>query len=118
MFYEPMPLYPSLRPGCERDTCVKVPVFDKDCGGPPRPVLECRRVTIENPCRPGEFAEITLGVDACGSLVVCVRREPHGACGGPPRCRPCGDPCRPHDPCRPPEPRRGCECGRLYGTWK
>ena len=68
----------------------------------------CRRVTIENPCRPGEVAEVLLGVDDCGNLVVCVKRD----------CRPPCEPLRPPRPCPPPRPPRdGCR-GRLYGTWR
>ena len=113
MYYEPMPLYPSLRPCCDRDACVKVPVFDGDRRLPPRPMPECRRVTIENPCHPGECAEVTLGVDECGNLIVCVHRFEHDAGACPPPGA------RPHrDPCRPLPPQRGCERGRLYGTWR
>ncbi|MBR1820359.1 MAG: hypothetical protein IJ769_01915 [Clostridia bacterium] len=112
MYYETMPLYPALRPGCDSESCVRVPIFDGDdmpCGQPPQ-LRSCRRVTIENPCRPGECAEVLLGLDACGNLVVCVRREPErDAC-----CRPCR-PQRPNRPCLPPEPRGR---GRLYGTWR
>lgn len=106
MYYETMPLYPALRPGCDDRSCLRVPVFG-DCDGPRGPLPElqsCRRVTIENPCRPGEVAEVLLGLDACGNLVVCVRKEPE---------RP---PCRPDCPPRPPRP---CERrGRLYGSWR
>ena len=99
MYYETMPLYPALRPGCEAQGCLRVPVFDEggcSCGQPPE-LRGCRRVTIENPCRPGECAEVLLGLDGCGNLVVCVRREPE----------------------RPPKPRC-CDHrrGRLYGTWR
>ena len=112
MYYEDMPLYPRM--GCDggRDSCVRVPMFGSQrCGsGRMSPDCACRRVTIENPCRPGEVAEVLLGVDDCGNLVICV----HRLCG----CdRPCGSqrPCRPQrpcqeadrDPCVPwPEPRR------------
>ena len=100
MYYETMPLYPALRPGCEEKSCVRVPMFDEggcacSCGQPPE-MRNCRRVTIENPCRPGECAEVLLGLDACGNLVVCVRRE--------------GE--------RPPKPRCCPRHGRLYGTWR
>lgn len=121
MYYETMPLYPRMGPGCDGENCVRVPVFGRDCGGPGRmgDVSQLRRVMIENPCRPGERAEVLLGVDECGNLTVCVRREGHDECA----CRPCRpprpcppDPCPPR-PC-PPMPRRdGCR-GRLYGSWK
>ena len=115
MIYESMPLYPALRPGCNRETCVKVPVFEGDACGRPGPALDCRRVSIENPCCPGECAEVTLGVDACGNLLVCVRRDPPPCRHDRPPCRPC----RPReDRCLPPPPRCGCERGRLYGSWR
>lgn len=106
MYYETMPLYPALRSGCEEKNCVRVPVFGEGgcgCGCGQMPELRgCRSVTIENPCRPGERAEVLLGLDGCGNLVVCVRREPDRDC-----CRPC-----------PPRPRCDRRQGRLYGTWK
>ena len=121
MYYENMPLYPRLGPGCERDACVRVPVFG---GGPGEPgrgpdPQSWRRVTIENPCRPGECAEVMLGVDDCGNLVMCVRRDPDRACDCRPRRPACRQarPCPPH-PCPPPvQPREGCR-GRLYGSWR
>ena len=107
MVYESMPLYPSLRPGDDR-SCVRMPVFTRDPRGPSPGACSQRRVTIENPCRPGEFAEVLLSVDECGNLVVCVRRD---------NCRP---PCPPEPRCLPaacPPPRRDCCRGRLYGSW-
>ena len=104
MYYETMPLYPALRPGCESQGCLRVPVFGEregPCCGQLPPLSGVRRVTIENPCRPGECAEVLLGLDGCGNLVVCVRKEPE---------RPC---C----PERPPRPRCDRHRGRLYGTW-
>ena len=132
MYYETMPLYPALREGCEREPCVRVPVFGAENCGPGRmpDACHCRRVTIENPCRPGERAEVLLGVDDCGNLVVCVRREPcppmdcrgrRPDCGPRRLCpppEPCSPPCPP--PCPPvpcPPPRGGCR-GRLYGSWR
>ena len=124
MYYETMPLYPALRPGCDGSECVRVPVFDGDPGpGDHCPELRCpRRLTIENPCRPGERAEVLLGLDSCGNLVVCVKREPERDGCRPCPPRPCPPPCPPR-PCRPsrplppPEPRCGGR-GRLYGTWR
>ncbi len=118
MYYETMPLYPALRPGCDRESCVRVPMFDGNrC--PPCPdgeLRQCRRVTMENPCCPGERAEVLLGLDACGNLVVCVRRDPPRDCDREP-CRPRPRPnrCLPESCCPPPRPRCG---GRLYGTWR
>jgi len=126
MYYESMPLYPALRPGCDRQGCVRVPLFEAE-RGPGRPegdVLPCRRVTIENPCRSGEFAEVSLGLDSCGNLVVCVHRDARPECDmnpcRPPRPRPrcLPEPRRCADPCFPPPPPRGCDRGRLYGTWR
>lgn len=114
MLYGQMPLYPALGPDCRDDTCVRVPMFGGGSAPGPGmpPVAELRRVTLENPCRPGEWAEVTLGVDACGNLAVCVRRDDRCP---PPRPR---RPCPPPDPCRPcPPPRPHCRRGRLYGDW-
>ena len=111
-----MPLYPAMRPDGDREACVRVPVFG-GCGrwGGGRPAAACRyrRVDIENPCRPGEWAEVLLGVDECGNLTVCVKRGPGRDCDCRPECPP--EPRRPHRPC-PPPPR--CDRrGRLYGSW-
>ena len=122
MYYENMPLYPGMRPPCDPNPCMRVRLFDDGCtrdGGccrhaPPMRVGE--RVMIDNPCRAGERAEVVLGVDDCGNLVICV----HRLCGCERPCRPerpcCSlEPCRPQrpcqesgrDPCAPwPEPRR------------
>ena len=93
MLYENMPLYPGMRPPCDGSPCMKVKLFDDACGGPHRapPLTECERVVIDNPCRPGERAEVSLGVDDCGNLVICVHRL-------------CGRPCPPERPCRPQPP--------------
>ena len=107
-----------MLPCADQGACVKVPVFDGDRCAPAGPVRECRRVTIENPCCPGQWAEVTLGVDDCGNLMVCVHRAPE-RCGCRPRCdRPphCDRPPRPRPRCLP-EGRRDCEKGRLYGSW-
>lgn len=122
MVYESMPLYPALRPDCGGDACVRFPVFGGGAGEEARPIDEsrCRRVWIENPCRPGEVAEVLLSVDGCGNLVVCVRREGEGRrCCRPPKPRPCPPPCP--SPCPPPCPPSRPRCdgrrGRLYGSW-
>ena len=121
MVYENMPLYPRLGWDGGRDGCVRVPVFGESrCGAGRLPdECACRRVTIENPCRPGELAEVLLGVDDCGNLVVCVKRACRPPCEPPRPPRPC-NPCPPPPctPCPPPRPRRdGCR-GRLYGSWR
>lgn len=128
MIYESMPLYPRIGCDCGRDACVRVPVFGSERRGPGRMPDECacHRVTIENPCRPGERVEVLLGVDDCGNLVVCVQRDVRPSCNHrPPRScllpcppNPCQlNPCLP-SPCPPPRPRKdGCR-GRLYGSWK
>ena len=71
MIYDSMPLYPALRPDRGQDACVRFPVFGGGSGDQDRPIDEsrCRRVWIENPCRPGEVAEVLLSVDGCGNLV-------------------------------------------------
>ena len=124
MFYENMPLYPGMKGACRPEGCMKVRLFDDGCGRDCRPpaMRECERVTVENPCRPGERAEVVLGVDDCGNLVICVHRDlcepcrpcrPHDPCHDPCRlhdtCRP-HDPC--HDPCRPPRGRCRIPCRR------
>ena len=119
MYYETMPLYPPMGADRDCDNCVRVPVFGEGRPGPGALPDErfCRRVMIENPCRPGECAEVLLGVDSCGNLTVCVRREPRRDCERrPPRPQ---RPCRPSRPCLPEPcpPRHGCR-GRLYGSWR
>lgn len=129
MYYDNLPLYPSLCPGWDQESCVRLPVFDtKRCGHGRMPdACQCQRIIIENPCRPGERAEVLLGVDDCGNLAICVRRDPCRErdcrpsgpdCHPRPDClppRPCLPDCRPPIPCPP--PRRGCR-GRLYGSWR
>ena len=109
MMYGHMPLYPRLGNPCGDDACVRVPLFGDGCRPPQAlpPVAELKRVPLENPCCPGEWAEVLLGVDACGNLALCVRRDEgcHRA--------PCPPPDRP--PCPPPRTR--CRRGRLYGNW-
>ena len=127
MRYDSMPLYPALGPGEDGEACVRVPVFGHGREGPGwgRPPRWVKRVTLENPCRPGETAEVLLGVDECGSLLVCVRRDdPHCP---PPRPGCCPEPCPPPRPLCPPKPCRPVDepvcCprprrGRLYGDWR
>lgn len=121
MYYENMPLYPGMRPPCDPSPCMKVRLFDDGCRGDRRapPMKACERVVIDNPCRPGERAEVVLGMDDCGNLVICV----HRLCGREPggHSAPC---CRPepvchheygHHPCdpwpKPPRPEpRGPSC--------
>ena len=114
MYYGHMPLYPPLGPG-GRDDCVRVPVFEDECCAMPRlpPGRQTRRVVLENPCRPGERAEVLLGLDEAGNLMLCVRRDP--------RWDDCGRPCRRREPERrpccgrpKPPPRRDCHGYRLY----
>ena len=124
MVYENMPLYPCIGAQRDREACVRLPVFGEgrgapcrsECGLPPN-LSGCKRVTIENPCCPGEWAEVLLGLDSCGSLVVCVRRNPPDDCRRP--CRPAPPSlCPPPRPLPPPRPRcDGCH-GRLYGSWR
>ena len=112
MYYETMPLYPSIGPCREGRSCVRVPVFQE---GPlddaPPQLAQERRILLDNPCRPGECAEVLLGLDGCGNLVVCVRREGRPPCREAPRRR-CPEPPR----CLP-EPKPRHRCGRIYGNW-
>jgi len=84
------PLYP--RPGnscglwdcrdeCDRRDCGdreswRMPLFD--CGGMDA-AHSCgcgsQTIRLENPCCPGESAEVTLSVDNCGNLVIGVHKE-------------------------------------------
>ncbi|MDD6882633.1 MAG: hypothetical protein PUD50_02900 [Eubacteriales bacterium] len=95
MFYDNhSPLYPC---GCREDRgCVRLPLFGP--AKPPEPPHPCcpppscscmppscvpdpcacrvQNVRIANPCNPMECATVMLGVDECGNLTVCVRRDP------------------------------------------
>ena len=114
MIYENMPLYPGMRPPCDPSPCMKVRLFDDNCRGGhrPPPMQRCERVVIDNPCRPGERAEVELGLDDCGNLVICV----HRLCGrDAPRCpRPC-DPWP--EPCPPPCPPHNGQRRRHRPDW-
>ena len=107
MFYENMPLYPGMGPAHGPEGCMKVRLFEDGCGGHPPAMRECERVTIENPCRCGERAEVVLGVDACGNLVICVHRD-----GCEPRPKPhrpgCWEPCHLPHPWPDEDDRGGC----------
>ena len=110
MYYEGMPLYPGMRPPCEPSPCMRVRLFDEGCRGShrPPPLRECERVVIDNPCRRGERAEVTLGMDDGGNLVICVRRLfGHGdACRPePPAACPCASPIEPCPPRPLPQPQ-------------
>lgn len=99
MNYDQRPLFPPMRPICDTDSCVKMKVFGSERCGCPCPPQSCcqQKVFIENPCRPGECAEVLLGVDECGSLTICVHRDA-GWNGG----------CKPGR--RPPRRPRDCGC--------
>ena len=77
---------------------MKVRLFDDGVCGCHRapPMRECEHVVIDNPCRPGQRAEVTLGVDECGNLVICVHRAADCPRRRPPACppEPCFRPCR------------------------
>lgn len=88
MYYD-RPLYPPPGEQCGGDNCVRMPLF-----GSERDVPICDRcgssqtVRLENPRCPGECAEVSLSVDHCGNLVICVHRAPPRCqCSG--RRRPC-----------------------------
>lgn len=115
MCYDNMPLYPGMRPPCDPNPCMKVRLFDDVCRGDRRvpPMRECERVVIDNPCRRGERAEVVLGVDDCGNLVICV----HRLCGRSAAC-PLPPPPQPRDPwpdnCRPETCRTSCKPRRRH----
>lgn len=70
------PLYPPLGDCCDRDSCVRMPLFNCESHRPPHDPCGCSQtVRLENPCCPGECADITLSVDSCGNLVISVRRD-------------------------------------------
>ncbi|MBR6767198.1 MAG: hypothetical protein IKM02_04530 [Clostridia bacterium] len=111
MYYGQKPLFPPMDHDCDPGACVRVPLFGPEkCRGPMGPC--CQKVILENPCRPGECAEVLLGVDECGNLTVCVHRDSRWDCG----CRPpCPPPCPPSCPpvwdgCRPPRKPRKMRC--------
>lgn len=114
MYCDNTSLWPDLRPPCDGDSCMKVRLFDDARCAPP--MRECQRVNIDNPCRPGERAEVILGLDDAGNLVVCVHRvndrPPRPQC--PPCPAPWPGPCRPEHrrrmPCRWSEPPCPCRC--------
>ena len=74
------PLYPPPGDCCERENCVRMPLFNAESCCSHREHCECAQtVRLENPCCPGECADITLSVDSCGNLVICIRRD-HSRC--------------------------------------
>lgn len=86
MGYGRLPLFPPMGGG--NDECVRVPLFQRDpcrCRMDP---CGCKTVRMENPCCPGDGADVMLSVDECGNLMVCVRRDPPCRCG-PNRPRRC-----------------------------
>ncbi len=84
MGYPQRPLFPPMGDCCAPDNCVRVPLFSRDVCRPPNACPCAQTVRLENPCCPGECAEVALSVDGCGNLVMCVHREP---CCPPPRPR-------------------------------
>ena len=75
MRYDRMPLYP---PACPSEPCLRLPLFGGCNSGCESwfPQEYCQTVRLENPACPGEYAEIRLSVDECGSLSICVHRPP------------------------------------------
>ena len=87
------PLYPMPGGGCwdQRDWCDRCDRCDhRDCHDRESwrmPLFRCdgmnnscdcgcsQTVRLENPCCPGECAEVNLSVDNCGNLVICVHRD-------------------------------------------
>lgn len=76
MGYMQRPLFPPMGDCCAPDNCVRVPLFSREACRPPNPCGCTQSVRLENPCCPGECAEVALSVDNCGNLVMCVHREP------------------------------------------
>ena len=73
MSWERMPLYPGeRRTGCGS---YQIPLFG-DGRRPGGESCSNQTVRLENPCCPGECASVTLSVDACGNLSICVHRDP------------------------------------------
>lgn len=75
------PLYPPAGDRCDRcDDCCeswRMPLFDCDSHRHSHDDCGCSQtVRLENPCCPGECAEVTLSVDCCGNLVIGVHRDP------------------------------------------
>ena len=84
------PFYPRPGNGCGQWDCRdrydkfdcsdreswRMPLFDCDHWNSAR---DCRctgqTVRLENPCCPGEFAEVNLSVDPCGNLVIYVHKN-------------------------------------------
>ena len=81
------PLYPRPGGDCEPWNCRderrcgdrdswRMPLFDCECRNT---VRDCgcggQTVRLENPCCPGEFAEVNLSVDPCGNLVICIHKD-------------------------------------------
>lgn len=89
MRYDFKPLYPQVCDSCDRCDCGRpeswrMPLFQCE---PCRSGCDCgcsQTVRLENPCCPGECAEVQLSVDSCGNLVICVHRDGH-RCGYPSR---------------------------------
>lgn len=75
------PLYSPAGDRCERcddhrRESWRMPLFDCDRHRPGCGDCGCSRtVRLENPCCPGECAEVTLSVDSCGNLVIGVHRD-------------------------------------------
>lgn len=55
----------------------RMPLFRCEPAGQ-RPDCGCpgQTVRLRNPCCPAEYADVTLSVDSCGNLVLCVHRTP------------------------------------------
>ena len=84
MYSANRPLYPWPGDGCGQCGCRecrdrenwRMPLFgcERRCGCEDRG-CPSQVVRLENPCCPGEYAEVELSVDDCGNLVVYVRRN-------------------------------------------
>lgn len=77
MGFSHRPLNPLLGDCCNRESCVRMPLFNCEPRHSHSDSCGCgQTVRLENPCCPGECADVTLSVDSCGNLVICVHREP------------------------------------------
>lgn len=75
------PLYPQHGDWHNRESCVRLPLFGEDMHACRRESCGCSQtVRLENPSCPGECAEVTLSVDSCGNLMVCVHRDHSCGC--------------------------------------
>ena len=87
MGFDMRPLSPSGGDCGGRESCLRMPLFGCESCCSRREACGCSQsVRLENPSSPGEYAEVSLSVDSCGNLVVCVHRDYSCGCKGKRRC--------------------------------